>query len=123
MNSPSSEFPCRIVPQPQRPAFVWHHSRTRSGRRSGTHISKREISMTLTRCFGLLFVMLVGMTALALDERISRELAGPGEMKKALATDRSDSGIRSEQGKRCLEARNDVQALFASARSATQSES
>jgi len=59
----------------------------------------------------------------ALDDRIARELSGLEEMKKALATDRSDSDIRSEQGKRCLEARNDVQALFASASSAAKSES
>ena len=58
-----------------------------------------------------------------LDERVdgkSRELE---EMKKSLATDRSDSGIRADQGTLCLEARNDVQYLFQYARSSTQSES
>jgi len=44
-------------------------------------------------------------------------------MKKALATDRNDAGIRADQGRRCLEARNDVQYLFTSARSSAQSES
>jgi hypothetical protein len=62
-------------------------------------------------------------SAKALDDRINRELSGLEEMKKALETDRSDSGIRADQGKRCLEARNDVQALFASASSAAKSES
>jgi hypothetical protein len=45
------------------------------------------------------------------------------EMKRALETDQSDARNRKDQGKRCLEARNDVQYLFTSARSSAKSES
>jgi len=58
-----------------------------------------------------------------LEKQIDNESRSLEEMKKALATDRSDAGIRADQGRKCLEARNDVQYLFTSARSSAQSES
>jgi hypothetical protein len=58
-----------------------------------------------------------------LEKQIDNESRSLEDMKKALATDRSDAGIRADQGRRCLEARNDVQYLFTSARSSAQSES
>ena len=58
-----------------------------------------------------------------LEKQIDTESRSLEDMKKALATDRSDAGIRADQGRRCLEARNDVQYLFTSARSSAQSES
>lgn len=58
-----------------------------------------------------------------LEKQIDNESRSLEDMKKALATDRSDAGNRADQGRRCLEARNDVQYLFTSARSSAQSES
>lgn len=43
------------------------------------------------------------------------------EKNKQLETDRNDAGILAEKGRRCLEARNDVQYLFSSARSQASS--
>ena len=58
-----------------------------------------------------------------LEKQIDNESRSLEDMKKSLATDRNDAGIRADQGRRCLEARNDVQYLFTSARSSAQSES
>ncbi len=57
-----------------------------------------------------------------LENKIDSDSRSLEEMKRSLSTDRSDAGIRADQGRRCLEARKDVQYLFDSARSSAQSE-
>ena len=57
-----------------------------------------------------------------MESNIDSDSRSLEEMKRILSTDRSHAGIKADPGRRCLEARKDVQYLFDSARSSAQSE-